>query len=260
MLTFPQELVDEVIDKLAEPEPSRPYAPLDISRYSLVSKSWLDRTQKHHFAHVTFNDPGKMDKWVASIDANNFGVSKHVRTLTLSSIESLEGFQNHIRALTGVKTVQVWDCPLFKSPGQVQILKEGLGKNLVNLELVGTETTSEIMVSLLAGLPELCTLHATSLMVDEPNQDAPAPPAERIPFFESGKGHFKVSLGSPARSGQFSWVPPTAKLSRVGLAADDVPYNLEFVNRLVSSSGETLTDFILGEEPGGTCFDIPNTK
>lgn len=258
MPIFPQELIDQIIDGLAEPDPSQPLVQPEIARYTTVSRGWLARIRKHQFVRVHLEGQDMMNKWVVEIDPNKSCVSKHIQTLYLTSIEGLNGFKTHIQALTNVKNVGISSCPLLKSPGDVQIFTEGLGGTLVDLEIDGTRTTPEILVSLLAGLPHLETFYADTLTVERDGNPGPIPSSEGIPFFESGNSRFKVLLDDPTIPGQFCWVPPTAKFSRVGVGMSSMSYDLEFVNKLVASSGETLTHFVLEQDTIGTCHKASN--
>ena len=201
-----------------------------------------------------------MNRWVATINSEESGVSKYVQTLYLSYIKSLEGFETHIQALTKVKNVGISSCPFFESPGDVRILTEGLGGTLVDLEMDETQTTPEILVSLLAGLPHLHTFYAVTLTVECDGNTGPIPSSEGIPFFESGKGRFKVLLDDPTKPGQFCWVPPTARFSRVGFGMLSMSHDLEFINKLVASSRETLTHFVLEQDTVGKCLKVSNQK
>ena len=214
MRNFPQELTEIIIDRLAEPDHSLPRIPHKISSYSLVSRQWVERAQKHHFELLHLDSKG-MDKWVAEIDPNPFGVSKHVRTLHLDSIESLDEFEDHIRALTKVEIAAFWCCDFFCCLDDVQLITRDLGGRLVDLELEGAQTTPKILASLLAGLPKLRRFHALTLTVDV-DERAPAPSTEGIRFFESGSD-FRVLLEDGSGPGQLVWVPPVQKSQVWGL-------------------------------------------
>lgn len=199
-----------------------------------------------------------MDKWVERIDPDRLGVSRHVRSLSISEIKSLEGFKIRVRAFTPVTSAEMWDCPLLMCPDSVRIFTESLGENLVNLELLYfSKSTPEIMVSPLAGLPQLRLFCAVTLAVRR-DRDEPPLPSEGIPFFECGEDRFNVTLTDANMPGQFCWVPPTARCLRVGLDAASVACDLEVVNQLVSTSGETLTHFILDGDIYGMYPGISN--
>ena len=256
MCIFPQELIEQIIDGLAEPDPSQPLVKPKIASYSMVSRGWLDRIRKHNFVRIHLEDQDMMSKWVATIDPNESGVSKYIQTLYLTSIESLEGFKTHIQALTGIKNVGISSCPLLKSPGDVRIFTEGLGGTLVDLEIDETRTTPEILVSLLAGLPILETLYTLSLTVEH-GKNAPIPSTEGIRFFDKGNSRLRILLDHPSKPKQFCWVPSTARFSRLGLGTSGMLHDLGFVNRLVSSSRETLTYFVIDQDIDGMCLNSP---
>ena len=249
MRDFPQELTEIVIDRLAEPDRSLPRIPHRISSYSLVSRQWVRGAQKHHFELLHLDSKG-MDKWVTEIDPSPFGVSKHVRTLHLDSIESLDEFEDHIRALTKVKIAAFWCCDFFCCLDDVQLITRGLGGSLVDLELDCAQTTPEILVSLLAGLPKLCRFHALTLTVDV-DERAPVPSTEGIRFFEGGSD-FRILLEDGSEPGQLAWVPPNAKFSSLGIGLSCMYHGTDLVDTWVRSSGETLRCFALDCNVDGT--------
>ena len=105
MKDFPQGLVEEVIDWLFDRVQNV------ISNYSLVSRAWVIPTQKHHFSWLCLSYH-KMEKWRARIVPDPDGVSRHVRKLDLERVRilDLERFEEHLCALTQVKTLCIFDC------------------------------------------------------------------------------------------------------------------------------------------------------
>lgn len=254
MRDFPQELINTVIDNLAEPDSSQQVPP-DVSAYSIVSSKWLDQTRKHHFEFLDLKNQDAMDRWVAGVDAGQSGASSYVRMLYMCTIKSLEGFKAHIRALTGVTKAELWDCSFFRSPSDVRILTGALGTNLAHLELGETRTTPEVLVSLLAGLPKLEALYTLSLAVEH-DENTPSLSTEGIQFFDGGKNRLRILLDDPAEPKQFSWVPSTAKFSRLGFGTSGMLHDLGFVNKLVSSSRETLTYFVIDQDIDSMCLNL----
>jgi len=57
--TFPQELVDEVVDELADPSG---YPIQRVATCSLVSRALVTRTQKYHFQSIYLCDLGGLGK------------------------------------------------------------------------------------------------------------------------------------------------------------------------------------------------------
>ena len=264
MRNFPQILVNMVIDELAErpgPSDKSPREHNDISRYSTVSRQWVERTQRHHFRVLHLNRPGRLEKWRTRIQAHPAGgVSRHVRRLDLRDIP-LQGLDDHIRAFTGVKEL-VLGVYTLKSLSKVESLVL-MGSSLVRLEIVGMFTTPYIMASLLAGLPHLRYLYANYLQVD-PDNDAPTLPSN-IPFFE-GAGTFDIRMVDYLPE-KLSWIPPTARFRDLRIDACCICSSPAVVDQWFASSGEGLEQLTIREETlcgmcfklfGSTSFSIPS--
>jgi hypothetical protein len=201
MHSFPQELVDMVIDQLATPKPP---SRSEMSLYSTVSPEWVTRTQKYHFERVRFEGTRRLEKWRTAIEPDPFGVSRHVRKLEWFYIGGwLEGFEEHIRAFTRVETLLFLQCRLFTVPSIVDFLAP-MGSSLVQLDICNIQTTRHIFTSLLAALPHLRRLDVRFLAF-EGDHSMTVPP--RIPFFENA-GALSLRLDSP---GSLDWIPPSAR-------------------------------------------------
>jgi len=148
MRTFPQELVDMVIDELAGHPIHR------LSPYSLISRAWVTRTQQYHFKWIYFGGLDELEMWCRKIAPDPAGVSRHTRQLVLANISTLEGFEAHMRAFTRVEDLEITGCHFLLSPSAVECFAP-MGFSLVQLEINKSPTTSHIITSLLAALPQL---------------------------------------------------------------------------------------------------------
>ena len=74
MNKLPQELVDTIIDNLAEFD--TPLEP-EISRYSTVSRRWVRRTQKHHFKLVILRKEASLKRWRKNTNPDPSDASRH---------------------------------------------------------------------------------------------------------------------------------------------------------------------------------------
>ena len=205
---LPQELLDMVIDQLADCEPP-PGPPVGISHYSTVSRQWVARSQKHHFERVRFSGPGDLGKWCRTIEPDPSGVSRHVREAHFSTINcaDLERFSEHIRAFTNIEEVILTgECGILLSPSVVESLAP-LGPNLVRLKIIETSTTPRIITSLLATLPRLRQLRAHRLDIRDGRNTAELPPG--VPFFRDANS-LDLCLGDDT-PGSFDWIPPSAR-------------------------------------------------
>ncbi|KAF9648830.1 hypothetical protein BDM02DRAFT_3114851 [Thelephora ganbajun] len=239
MRVFPQELVDLVVDKLAEfPGPFGPFTPhVEISDYSTISRQWLTRTQKHHFEMIQFNGQDDLEKWRTTIEPDPSGVSRHVRRLFWLDLDTLEGFDEHIRAFTHVKRAEFSECELFNLLDDVLPLTL-LGSSLVELEIDMATTTPGVMASLLAALPHLGRLLARNLKVEHDYSYYPIPLPARIPFFE-GANTLSLTLRKYL-PGYLDWIPQIARFRDLRVDCSLAQYDWVVVNRWITSSSESL--------------------
>lgn len=256
MRGFPQELVDLVIDKLADSFPSEASRRRHgISNYSTVSRKWIRRTQQLHFELLLFIYQGDLNKWRTVFTGGPPGVSRNVRTLFWVGIDSLEGFDGHVRAFTSVKEAKFYQCNILRSIDCVRPL-ESLGSSLVDLEIQG-DAPPEVVVWLLKSLPHLHRFHATNIMTDP--YYIPAAPLPRIPFFEDAND-FGLYLADGYMSNALGWIPPTARFSRLAIGASCVRDQPGILNKWIASSCECLKYLYFSCDGylDGTCLDVPS--
>jgi len=154
-----------------------------IASFSLVSKAWVTRTQKHAFESIIFDGPAELERWRESFEPDPSGVSRHARYLVLSDISTLGGTEAHIRAFTNVEWMQIRaGCNFLLSPSVVECFAP-MGK-LVELAIGASPTTSRIITSLLAAFPQLERFGIQDSTVTGDMDETNLLP--RIPFFEGG--------------------------------------------------------------------------
>lgn len=251
MRVLPQELLDMVIDKLAEPP--GPFEPItsftEISEYSTVSRQWLIRTQKHHFEFIFFTGQDDLERWRTTIKADPSGVSRHAREMLWQNIHTLKGFEEHIAALTRVKQVELSDCDILCSLPDVGPIVS-LGSSLVKLGIDGGLATPRVMASVLAGLPNLHYLVAHGLRIEhDHNNTIPFPSS--IPFFE-GSGDLNLGLVEYS-PGKLDWVPPTARFGYLRIDALCIHDLWARVGQWITSSGGNLKYLSIELDFLGTC-------
>lgn len=235
MRNLPQEILDMIIDELYElGEPTQDY--------STVSRAWLNRTQKHHFEFPQFNC-GRylLERWQRAIEPDPLGPSQHVRKLSCLDVNTLEGFGEHIRALTRVEQAVFICCGIFQSLADIQPLTP-LGSSLVELNIAKGKTTAAVMTSLLAALPHLRRLLVYDLYVER-SEAAPIP----IPFFD-GANHFNF-WGTRSSPGEYDWIPQTARFGHLSVAPSRILQNTPTINQWLKSSAESLEYFHIGRPP-----------
>jgi len=264
MKDFPQELVDEVIDRLFDlvgrgncyQGPSkrcRHRARHGISDYSLVSRAWVGSTQKHHFSCLYLDGSGTLGKWCARIAPDPDGVSRHVRGLVLDDIDlpDFEGLKEHLCALGQLKSLTVKDCDYaLQFPSMEWFLP--MRSSLVALRLSESSATSHTITSLLAVLPLLNRLEIYDFETPSDADEANPLTLSRAPLFE-GAGCLTlcsyIRLGYP--EGSLDWIPPSAWFAGLEIDMACAVRHPDLVNRWLASSRTTLTNLKIRRGPHG---------
>ena len=146
MQTLPQELVDKVVDELLE---LKGYKTHRIAPYSLISRAWAPRTQQHCFRTLYFDNSDELKKWCRKVTPDPAGVSRHTHRLIFIGVDTLEGCEAHIRAFTCVENVVIIGCNFLLLPSVAECFTP-MGSGLIRLWIRESETTSRIIISLLA--------------------------------------------------------------------------------------------------------------
>lgn len=256
MRDFPQELVENVIDKLNEfSGPSEPHILHRISDYSTVSRKWVNRTQMHHFELLHFKHQGELDTWRTTILPDPSGVSRHVRTLCWLYIDNLEDFEGHIGALTNVTAAEFCGCDIFYSLDDMRILTQ-LGSSLVDLEIDDAKTTPAAIISFLISLPYLQKFQALNLQIEPSSTPAVSP--EGIPFFK-GANNFKLLLRDHS-PGCLGWIPSSPRFACFAIGSSCIHHDPDLVNKWITSSRETLKHFVVDYDVDSTCLNVFNPE
>ena len=217
----------------------------------MVSRHSLERTRKHRFRCITFYGQGEMEKWRTAIEAGPSGVSRHIHRLDLTKVDTLQGFEDHIRALTHVQEVELTNCDILRSLPDAETFTL-MGSRLVRLRIDGALTTPHIMASLLAGLPLLQELSAYDLELKcEPK---PAKSLPSIPFFEHPNSLNLLTWDH--RPENLSWIPRTARFRDLRIKAGCIKENPKLVNRWLDSSGGSLQWLTIRQDSSGTYSPI----
>ena len=241
MDTLPQELVDQIIDQLADQgESPSGGRPTNISQYSTVSRLWVIPTQKQHFECVHFEGDRGLKKWRTKVKPDPSGVSHHVRKLSWGGVKDLEEFDSHIRAFTHVEAARLFRCSILSWLGAADAFAS-MGSSLVKLEIEESNAKYHIITSVLAALPHLRHLRARSLEVDKRGEEASEatkdPP--RIPFFEDAKC-FDLLLMDWTLREPLDWVPPSARVRDLRIDAICVLEESGPLNKWITSSARCL--------------------
>ena len=220
--------------------------PAKISQYSTVSRRWVTRTQRHHFKSVFFSGQRGLEKWRTIIKPDPFGVSQYVRELTWGWVETLEGFDGHIRAFTNVEVATLIGCDILLSPSVVESFSP-LGSSLVGLEIEAALTTHSIIAPLLATLPRLRHLRANFLTVLGDRNVTGLP--SRVPFFE-GANSLDLSIGGDVEE-PFNWIPRSARFCDLRIDESSILDESGSVKQWIASSTSTLRFLSVAINPVG---------
>jgi len=81
---IPQDVVDLIVDQLSllagGDERNR-----HLQAASLVSTTWINRSQYHLFSTLEFDDSKKIERWCSRIKPDPYGVSRHARVLIIGA-------------------------------------------------------------------------------------------------------------------------------------------------------------------------------
>ena len=113
-MSFPQELIDKIIDGVWDADDSPSHTTTKAA--SLISKSWVNRSQRHLFRDVEFSVIGShFVRWCDVMSPDPNGISRHIRSLTIRS-RSRDGWWIDEKTL---------ECglPFFDSFRNVQVLR-----------------------------------------------------------------------------------------------------------------------------------------
>jgi len=283
MRTIPQEIVDMVIDQLADQcelqsekimileAQSPPQEPTDmatgqlvdhepqyrsISYFSTVSRHWLARTQKYHFESVWFMEEDYPERWRANIEPNPSGVSRYVRELRWIDFDDFDmqvkDFDAHLRAFTRIEVLVFDGGDILLERSAVEAFAP-MGSSLVRLEVDATSTTLKIFASLLAALPRLRHLRAHRLGIYQDDDDkALFPP--RIPFFENANS-LDLLLDEDS-AGPLDWIPPSVRFHDLRIDTLCIIDERGRVEGWIASSASNLKYFSISEHVKGTCFNL----
>ena len=245
MRIFPQELLDMVIDELVvlhECEGGY-FAP-----YSLVSRAWLERTQKYHFRIIRLDGMKALGKWSRNIAPDPAGVSRHTRELVLTYVDTLEGFEAHICAFTRLKYVEISGCNPFLTPSAAECFAS-TSSSLARLGIWDLQITSSTITNLLAQFPHLKFFAARYTKVTDDSGGLKLVP--RIPFFE-GNNSLALSTYPQQQGSPPDWIPPYSQFGRLEIDTSYFLHKRTLVNQWLSSSCATLKFLIINAVPDGT--------
>jgi hypothetical protein len=261
MQNFPQELIDLVIDELAELEEleeeleNKLRATSRMSPYSTISRKWVKRTQFQIFKELYIPGQQYLHKWLTTITPDPHGISSHVKTVTWHEVNTLEGFDEHIRAFTRLDTAIFKDSKIFRYLNNVQPLTS-FRSSLVHLVLDELTVSSEVMAQFLSFLPSLRRIDAYYITTDAHDIVKVSHPS--IPFFETGRDFSLLNWGADNPLNLPGWIPPTARFSKLEISYNYLSRNPGVVNSWIASSRSILKNLNVNSGLFGACLGISN--
>jgi len=232
-------------------EPPTPTWLTDILLYATGSQQCIERTRKRQFESILFRNQSELDKWRAIIGPDPDGASRHVRRLKCAHINTLEGFEEHIRGFARVKALAFRGCDLLLSPSVVESFAP-MGSNLLKLKIDRGSTTYSIISSLLAALPRLRHLRARFLEFRS-DRDVTGPPY-KIPFFE-GAGCLDLLIEKDDHE-SLDWIPPSARFRDLRINVPSILNKSGRVKQWIASSAECLKFLSITPYTTGMCLDL----
>ena len=147
---FPQEIVDEIIDHLADDKASRTVSLQDCSS---VSTQWLYRSQKYLFHEMQFKD-GRFSKWCDVIRPGDGGPSPHVAILDyhanfdFTEARQLAQYHHHLSSFTNLQELHLRATPIYCfTEGEHTMCFKQIGRNVRSVILRACEMNVNDLVS-----------------------------------------------------------------------------------------------------------------
>ena len=227
MESFPQELIDKVIDDL-------PHSSLHSC--SLVGRRWRRRSQECLFTVVDFSSERDLVLWCANIPQGPGGIPSYVRTVRFQDIPTWDEpalFGRVLKtftSMTSLLTIEATVPQLDELSGSVPFGE--FGKKTKFLVLMSPQCTVATIVALVFSFPNLERCFLIGVVSEEPLSILPRAPQRgplvslRLHADKSGIGIALAQCGLTSR-----------KLSLI--ASDDG------VEQLISLSSEVIADLEL---------------
>jgi hypothetical protein len=227
MESFPQELIDKVIDTL-------PHSSLHSC--SLVGRRWRRRSQEQIFASIEFSSERDVVLWCAKIPQGPGGIPSYVRTVQFQDIPTWHEpalFGRVLKTFTSMTSLLTMEATIPQLDELLGSVPSGeFGKKTKSLVLMSPQCTVATIVALVLSFPNLERFFLIGVVSEEPLSILPRAP-QRGPLVSLRLHADKSGIGiALAQCGLTSY-----KLSLI--ASDDG------VEQLISLSSEMITDLEL---------------
>jgi len=256
-MSFPQEIIDQVIDNLA-------FDFRTLKSTALVRKSWTHRSRRRLFYFVPINSLDRLEQWSASISSDPEGIASYTNVLLLSYdtpkpwVEpvNLDRFYDHFRSFSRVERLVISGLETAKFDSTLVPRYFGnFTATVRSLELRTPIGTSTSLLSFIFAFPLVddLAIEFPSTAVGGGNQGEVTPPAS-VPSF---KGKFRLL-------DMFHESAPLVEL----LCVHPLPFHtilvscrdagrLPHLEKLVNKCGKTLRSLHITRKTHGTAFTHP---
>jgi hypothetical protein len=162
VIEFPQKIVDEIVDHLADDKTA---SAASLQDCSLVSSQWLYRSQKHLFQKMRFTDTS-LPRWCEEIRPGDDGPSPHVTVLhyraNFTEAEQLAKHHIHLSSFTNLQKLHLRTTPIHGfTEEQLSKCFKQIGYSLRSVSLRACKMTINDLVSLVryfVKLERLCII------------------------------------------------------------------------------------------------------
>jgi hypothetical protein len=174
MESFPQELIDEVINGL-------PHS--DLRSCSLVGRRWRRRSQECLFTVVEFSSERDLVLWCANIPQGPGGIPSYVRTVRFQDIPTWHEpalFGRVLKMFTSMTSLLMFKATvpqLDELSGSVP--SDGFWKKTKSLVLMSPQCTVATIVALVLSFPNLEDFSLMGAVSEEPLPILPRAPQRR---------------------------------------------------------------------------------
>ena len=150
VVEFPQEIVDGIIDHLADDKTTRV---VSLQGCSLVSSQWLYRSQKHLFHEMCFTN-SHFSKWCDVTQPGDRGPFPHVTSLlynasiNFTEARQLAQYHRHLSSFTNLQELQLRATPIYCfTEEELSMCFKQIGRSVRLVTLRACEMTVNDLVS-----------------------------------------------------------------------------------------------------------------
>jgi len=154
MDSFPQELIDEIIDNIPQTDP---LSRCDLSSCSLVAKRWRRRSQQRFFEGISPSSEDDLNVWWSIIPQDPDGIPSYVLLLKIEGVVTWDDpllLGRVLKNLTSLQQLLIFETRI---PDELQdpVLRGEFGKEITTLCLWTSYCALATTMSIILSLPKL---------------------------------------------------------------------------------------------------------